>query len=104
MHVNSKKIELLQTVILYQHPNLSKIMLPLVKVYQKTLTITKILNLLKIKKASLLLLAKKSKSSKKRQHHYQLITKRVGLLCKKYHYVCDYRKITVLYQKFFQEI
>ncbi|MDO8057321.1 hypothetical protein, partial [Candidatus Phytoplasma gossypii] len=45
-----KQIELLQTVILYQRPDLLKIILPLIKVYRQTLTITQILNLLKIKR------------------------------------------------------
>ncbi|MDV3139568.1 MAG: IS3 family transposase [Candidatus Phytoplasma australasiaticum] len=34
----------------------------------------------------------------------QLLTKRVGWLCQKYHYACGYRKITVLYRDFFKEI
>ncbi|MDO8054668.1 IS3 family transposase [Candidatus Phytoplasma australasiaticum] len=99
-----KQIELLQTVILYQRPDLSKIILPLVKVYRQTLTITQILNLLKIKRHLYYYWRKSQKAQQKRQHHYQLITKRVGLLCQKYHYACGYRKITVLYREFFQEI
>ncbi|MDV3143823.1 MAG: hypothetical protein Q8894_01455 [Sweet potato little leaf phytoplasma] len=77
----NQQIELLQTVILYQRPDLSKIMLPLIKVYRKT-----------------------QKAQTKRQHHYQLITKRVGLLCKKYHYACGYRKITFLYRTTFGQM
>ncbi|WAN63374.1 Tra5 transposase, IstA [Candidatus Phytoplasma rubi] len=80
-----KQIELLQTVILYQRPDLSKIMLPLIKVYQKTLTITRILTLLKIKRHLYYYWRKSQKPKRKRQHNYQLITKRVGLLCQKYH-------------------
>ncbi|MDV3174548.1 MAG: hypothetical protein Q8831_00635 ['Bonamia sp.' little leaf phytoplasma] len=100
----NQQIELLQTVILYQRPDLSKIMLPLVKVYRKTLTITKILNLLKIKRHLYYYWRKTQKAQTKRQHHYQLITKRVGLLCKKYHYACGYRKITFLYRTTFGQI
>ncbi|MGM1458791.1 MAG: hypothetical protein ABZF75_00020 [Columbia Basin potato purple top phytoplasma] len=59
-----KQIELLQTAIFYQRPDLSKIMLPLIKIYQKNLNITRILTLLKIKGHLFIIISEKVKNQK----------------------------------------
>ncbi|MDV3174553.1 MAG: IS3 family transposase ['Bonamia sp.' little leaf phytoplasma] len=100
----NQQIELLQTVISYQRPDLKPTLIPLVKIYQKSLTITQILKLLKIQRHLYYYWCKTQNAQYKRYQKQQLLTKRVGWLCQKYHYACGYRKITILYREFFKEI
>ncbi|WP_284928564.1 IS3 family transposase [Candidatus Phytoplasma sp. AldY-WA1] len=104
MDQKTKVIEMLQNIIQLERKDLQTIIKPIIKKYCCFLSITKILEFLKIKRNTYYSWLKNEPKRKKRNQKKELITKRVGSLCKEYNFAFGYRKITFLYRKVFNEI
>ncbi|WAN63439.1 hypothetical protein RS022_05810 [Candidatus Phytoplasma rubi] len=79
----TKIIKMLKNLIKLEQKDLKKIIIPIVKQYHRSLIITKILEILKIKRNNYYSWLKNKPKRTKRENKKELINKRVGSLCKK---------------------
>ncbi|MBS2126422.1 IS3 family transposase ['Fragaria x ananassa' phyllody phytoplasma] len=104
MHKLKQKLKLLQKM-LSQIQNINKeIVFKLVKQFEKDLNLTTILKTIQIKRSTYYYWLKTKAKLKLKQEKYLLQQKRIASLCKMHEYFLGHRKITVLYQKIFNEI
>lgn len=98
-----QKIKLLQTIIEKMQKIDKKVVFDLVKQFQPNLNLTTILKTIHVKRGTYYYWLKVKDKQKTKETKYLLQQKRIKALCLHYQYFYGHRKITVLYQKIFNE-